>query len=54
MRAAGAEARSRPLALVVELHRQADHLVPLLREERRRDRRVDAAGHRYDDAHVCF
>ena len=39
------------LPLVVQLHRQADHLVALAREERGGDRGVDAAGHGYDDAH---
>ena len=49
-RAAGAEADF-SLALVVQLHRQTDHLVALLREERRSDGGVDAAGHGYDDSH---
>ena len=35
-----------------ELHREADHLVPLAREQRGGHRRVDAAGHGYDDTHL--
>ncbi len=49
-RAAGPEADLSP-ALVIQLHREADHLVTLLREERSGHRRVDAAGHGHDDAH---
>src|SRR5207249_1811319 len=36
---------------VVELHRHTDDLVALLGKERRRHRRVDPAGHCYDDSH---
>ncbi len=50
-RAAGAEAHL-SLALVIQLHREPDHLVALAREKRGRDRGVDAAGHGYDDTHV--
>ena len=50
-RAAAAEADVCPLALVVELHRQTDDVVALLGEQRRGDRRVDAARHGDDDAH---
>jgi len=39
------------IALVVQLHGQTDHLVSLPREERGRDRGVDAAGHRHHHAH---
>ena len=49
-RAAGPEA-DLSLALVIQLHREADHLVALLRQERSGHRGVDAAGHGYDDAH---
>ena len=50
------EAAARPerlgrLALVVELHRQADDLVAGLCQQARGDRRIDAAGHGDDDAH---
>ena len=41
-----------PPLLVVELHRQADDVVTLLGEQRRRDRRVDAARHGDDNPHV--
>ena len=34
------------LALVVQLHRQADDLMALLGEQRSGHRRIDAAGHR--------
>src|SRR4026207_2192252 len=39
------------LGLIVELHRQTDNLVPLLRKQRRGHGRIDAAGHCYDDTH---
>jgi adenosylmethionine-8-amino-7-oxononanoate aminotransferase len=38
--------------LVIQLHREPDHLVALLRQKRSRDRRVDSAGHGDDDAHI--
>ena len=44
---------SRPLGLVVELHRQTDDVVALLGEQRRGHRRIDAARHRDDDAHLA-
>jgi hypothetical protein len=50
-RTAGAEA-DLPLALVVQLHRQADDLMALLREQCGGDRRVDPARHSNDDAHA--
>ncbi len=37
-------------AMVVELQRDADHVAPLLHQQRRRHRAVDAAGHGDDDA----
>jgi hypothetical protein len=40
----------RHLAMVVELHRDADNVIAVGRQQRRRDRRVDAARHRDDDA----
>jgi hypothetical protein len=40
-----------PLALVVELHRQTNHVVTLLGEQGRGDRGVDAAGHRDHNSH---
>ena len=49
--AAGALAMGRG-AVVVELERDADDVVALLREERRDHGRVDAARHRDDDARV--
>ena len=48
-RAAGAE-RDLAAALVVQLHRQAHHLVARLPQEQRRDGGVHAAGHGNDDA----
>ena len=48
-------ARSKPgraLALVVELHGQTDNLVALLRQQGRRDRRIDSSRHGDDDAHT--
>ena len=42
--------RRRAFALVVELHRQTDHVVTLLGEQRRGHRRIDAARHGDDDA----
>ena len=47
--AAGALAVGRR-AVVVELHRHADDVVALARQQRRRDARIDAARHRDDDA----
>ncbi len=49
--AAGALAVGRR-AVVVELQRDADHVVALGLEQRRRHRRIDAARHRDDDAGV--
>ena len=49
-RAAGAEALA--VALVVELHRDAHHVVARLGQQRRGHRRVHAARHRDNDAHV--
>ena len=37
------------VALIVELHRHADDVVALFGEQRRGDRRIDAARHRHDD-----
>src|SRR5213075_1255103 len=48
---AAATERGLSLALVVQLHRQPDDVVPLLLEQGRGDRRVDAARHGYDDSH---
>ena len=39
--------------VVVQLHRQADDLVPLAREQRRGHGGIDAAGHGDDDTHLC-
>ena len=39
-------------AVVVKLHRDADHVIALGGEQRRRDRRIDPARHRDDDAGV--
>ena len=50
-RAAAAEGRPRAVRLVVELHGDAHHLVPLLLEERGGHRGVDAAGHRGHHTH---
>jgi hypothetical protein len=36
--------------MVVKLHRDADDVVALGGEQRRRDRRVNPARHRHDDA----
>ena len=47
--AAGALAVSR-FAVVVELHGDADDVVAFGRQQRRRDRRIDASRHRNDDA----
>src|SRR4029453_18221861 len=41
-----------PLALVVELHRQTNHVVTLLGEQGRGDRGVDAAGHSDHNSHL--
>ena len=49
-RAAGAEA-GLTLALIVQLHRQTDHVVTLLGEQGRGDRRIHPARHRDNDAH---
>ena len=38
-------------ALVVELHRQTDHVMTLLGEQGRGDRRVDASRHGNDNSH---
>ena len=38
-------------SLIVELHRQADHVKTLLGEQGRGDRGIDAAGHGHDNAH---
>ena len=40
----------RRFAVVIELHRDADHVVAFGGEQRRRDRRIDPARHRDDDA----
>ena len=48
-RAAGALAVRR-FAVVIELHREADHVVAFGGEQRRRDGRIDPARHRDDDA----
>ena len=50
-RAAGALAMRRR-AVIVELHRQADDVVALARQQRRDDAGIDAARHRDDDARV--
>ena len=39
------------VGLIVELHRHTDHVVALLGEQRRGDRRIHAAGHRDDNSH---
>ena len=39
-------------AMVVELHRHADDIIALLRQEGRNDRRINAARHRDDDERV--
>ena len=49
--AAATEGRAGALGHVVKLHRHADDLAPLLREQRRRHRGVDASGHGHDDSH---
>src|SRR5262245_23871633 len=41
---------SQRLAVIVELQGDADDLVTLLFQHRRRDRRINAPGHRYDDS----
>src|SRR5262249_15031550 len=41
------------VAVAEQLHRRADDLVPLLDQERRGDRRVDAARHCRQDFHRC-
>ena len=53
-RAAAAERVRSPSRLIVELHRQTDDVVALLGEQRRGDRRIDAARHRDDDAHLIY
>jgi len=42
----------RRFAVIVELHRHADDVVAFGREQRRRDRRIDAARHRDNDAGI--
>ena len=49
--AAGALAVRRR-AVIVELHRDADDVVAVARQQRRDDARIDAARHRDDDARV--
>ena len=49
--AAGALAVGRR-AVIVELHGDADDVVAVARQQRRDDARIDAAGHRDDDARV--
>ena len=39
-------------AVVVELHRQADDIIALARQQRRDDAGIDAARHRDDDARI--
>ena len=52
-RATGAEA-DLSLALVIQLHREADHLVPLPREKRSSHRGIDAAGHGHYYSHLAM
>ena len=42
------------LAMVVELHGDADDVVAFIGKERRHDGRVDSAGHGHNDARVCW
>jgi hypothetical protein len=50
-RAARAKCVAVPAGLIVQLHRETDHVVSLLRQERGGHRGIDSAGHGDDYPH---